>query len=134
MKINDLKRKSNNVVQQKKFCKLLKEKRSTQNPEKVIFNFSGYVLPDCGKSLLTKSLNFSIPCKKLDYADYLVHFELFFRDIRNLDILSYEDLDFVKAKTKETVLSCYRSYYNNVPQIFLRKNSLLYKTSLKIRT
>ena len=48
--------------------------------------------------------------------DYLVQFELFFRDIRNLDILSNEDLHFVKAKTKETALSPYRSYNNNVPQ------------------
>ena len=116
LKINDLKLRSNSAVQQKKFCNLLKEKRSTQNPEKVIFNFSKYVLSDCEKSLLTKGLNFSIPCKKLDYADYLVQFELFFRDIRNLDILSNEDLDFVKAKTKEAALSSYRSYNNNVPQ------------------
>ena len=93
-----------------------REKRSTQNPEKVIFNFSKYVLSDCEKSLFNKGLNFSIPCKKLDYADYLVQFELFFRDIRNLEILSNEDLDFVKAKTKEAALSSYRSYINNVPQ------------------
>ena len=33
----------------------------------------------------------------------------FFRDIRNLDIWSNEDLDFVKAKTKEAALSSYRS-------------------------
>ena len=50
LKINDLKLKSNSVVQQKKFCNLLKEKRSTQNPKKVIFNFSKYVLSDCEKS------------------------------------------------------------------------------------
>ena len=47
LKINNLKLKSNSVVQQKKFCKLLKEKRSAQNPEKVIFNLSKYVLSDC---------------------------------------------------------------------------------------
>ena len=99
LKIKDLKLKSNSVVQQKKFCNLLKEKRSTQNPEKVIFNFSKYVLSDCEKSLLTKGLNFSIPCKKLDCADYLVQFELFFRDIRNFDILSNEELDFVKGSS-----------------------------------
>ena len=40
LKINDLKLKSNSVVQQKTFCN--------------IFNFSKYVLPDCEKSLLTK--------------------------------------------------------------------------------
>ena len=39
LKINDLKLILNSVVPQKKFCNLLKEKRSTQNPEKVIFNF-----------------------------------------------------------------------------------------------
>ena len=116
LKINNLKLKSNSIVKQKKFCKLLREKSSTQNLEKVIFNFSKYVLSDCEKSLLTKDLNFSIPCKKLDYADYLVQFELFFRDIPNLDILSNEDLDFVKAKTKEGALSSYRSYNNNVPR------------------
>ena len=75
--ISDLKLKSNSVVQQKKFYNLLKEKCSTQDPEKVIFNFCKYVLSDCEKSLLTEGLNFSIPCKKLDYKDYLVQFELF---------------------------------------------------------
>ena len=116
LRINDLKLKSNSAAQQKKFCNLLKVKRSTQNPEKVIFKFSNYVLSDCEISLLTEGLNLSIPCKKLGYADYPVQFELFFRDIRNLDILSNEDLDFVKAKTKEAALSSYRSYNNNVPQ------------------
>ena len=88
---------SNIAVQQKKFCNLLKEKRSTQDPGKVIFNFSKYSLSDCGNSLLTNGLNFRIPCKKLDYADYLVQFELFFRDIHNLDILTNEELGFVKT-------------------------------------
>ena len=65
LKINDFKLISNSVLQEKRFCNLLNEKRSTQNPEKVIFNFSKYVLSDCEKSLLTKGLNFSIPCKKV---------------------------------------------------------------------
>ena len=77
---------------------------------------------------MTLPSTFSVPCKRLDYADYLVKFELFFRDICNLDTLSNEDLDFVKAKTKEAAsyrttapysTSCYRTYSNNVPQIFL---------------
>ena len=38
------------------------------------------------------------------------------KDIRNLDILSNEDLYFLKAKTKEAALASYRSYNNNVPQ------------------
>ena len=119
LKSNDLKLKSNRVIHPKKSYHLLKEKRSTQNPENVIFNFSRYVLSDCEK------YTFSILCKKLDYADYLVHFELFFRDISNLDILSNEGLDFVKAKTKKqqyllidvTTIMCLK--------ICLRSDSLL---------
>ena len=63
-----------------------------------------------------KGLNFSLPPKYLDYADYLVNFELFYRNIRNLGILSNEDLDFVKARTKQVALFSYRNYNNNVPQ------------------
>ena len=116
MRSNDLKLKSSSVAKQKKFHKLLKEKRSTNNLEKVVFKFSKYILLDCKKSLLTKSLNFSILCKNLDCVDYLVNFELFVRDIRNLDILANEDLDFVEAKTKETGLWSSRAYNNNVTQ------------------
>ena len=86
------------------------------DPSKVIFNFSRYELSDCEKRLLAKGSNFSLPPKHLDYADYLVNFELFYRNIRNLGILSNEDLDFVKTRTKEAALSSYRNYNNNVPQ------------------
>ena len=63
-----------------------------------------------------KGLNFSLPPKYLDYADYLVNFELFYRNIRNLGTLSNKDLDFVKIRAKEAALSSYRNYNNNVPQ------------------
>ena len=46
------------------------------DPSKVIFNRSKYELSDCEKRLLAKSLNFSLPPEYLDYADYLVNFEL----------------------------------------------------------
>ena len=134
LKINNLKLKSSSAVQQKKFCNLLKENYSTQNPEKVIFNFSNYVLSDCEKAFLTEGLNFSVTCKKLAYVDYLVQFELFFRDILYLDILSNEDLDFVKAKTTEAAISSYRSYNNNVPQNLSKEGFIALKNSLKIKT
>ena len=54
LKSNELKLKSNSVVQQKKFYNLLKEKRSTQNPEKKIFNFTKCVLSDYERSSLVK--------------------------------------------------------------------------------
>ena len=74
-------------------------------------------------------MNFCLPPKQLKYADYLVHFELFYRDIRNLEILSNEDLDFVKTKTKETALSSFKQYNKN-PQQNLSKEQLTALTNL----
>ena len=127
--INDKILKSKSSVQQKKFYKLLQESKTENDPEKVIFNFSKYVLSDIEKKLLAKGLNFCLPPKQLKYADYLVHFELFYRDICNLEILSNEDLDFVKTKTKETALSSFRQYNKN-PQQNLSKEELTALTNL----
>ena len=121
--------KSKSSVQQKKFYKLLQESKIENDPEKVIFNFSKYVLCDTEKKLLVKDLNFCLPPKQLKYADYLVYFELFYRDIRNLEILSNEDLDFVKTKTKETALSSFIQY-NKKPQQNLSKEELPALTNL----
>ena len=45
-----------------------------------------------------------------------MHFELFFKDIHNLDILPKYDLGFVNEKAKEAVLSSYRYYNKNMFQ------------------
>ena len=111
--INDKILKSKNSVQQKKFYKLPQQSKIENDPEKVIFNFSKYVHSDIEEKLLAKGLNFCLPPKQLNYADYLVHFELFYRDIRHLEIFSDKDLDFVKTKTKETVLFSFRQYNKN---------------------
>ena len=122
--------KSKSSVQQKKFYKLLQESKIENDPEKVIiFNFSKYVLSDTEKKLLVKGWNFCLPPKQHKYADYLIHFELFYRDIGNLEILSNEDLDFVKTKTKETALSSFRQYNKN-PQQNLSKEELAALTNL----
>ena len=78
---------------------------------------------DIEKKLLAKGLNFCLTPKKLNYADCLVHFELFYRDICNLEILFNEDLDFVKTKAKETALSSFRQYNKN-PQQNISKEEL----------
>ena len=70
------------------FNKLLTVRQPRQDPEKVIFNYSNISLSDADKSLLVKGLKFSIPPKKLNYADYLANFELFYRSIYNLDSIS----------------------------------------------
>ena len=90
--------------------------KTESDPEKVIFNFSKYELSDAEKKLLRKSLTFSLAPKQLNYADYLVHLELFYRNIRNLVVLSNEDFDFVKTKTKQTALSSFRQYNKNSQQ------------------
>ena len=61
-------------------------------------------------------MNFCLAPKQLKYANYFDHFELFYRYIRDLYILSNEDLDFVKTKTKETALSSFRQYNKNPQQ------------------
>ena len=88
---------------------------------------------DCEKRILAKGWNFSFPPKYLDYADYLVNFELFYKNICSLGILPNEDLDFVKTRTKEAVLSFYRNYNNNVAQHFSKKEFLAVQNYVKIQ-
>ena len=68
------------------------------------------------RSIFLNGLNFSIPNKKFGHTVYLVKLELFYRDICNLEVLSAEDLNFIKAKTKNIALSSYQTYNSNVPQ------------------
>ena len=63
-----------------------------------------------------KGLKFSIRPKKLNYADYLANFELFYRSISNLDSTLNENLDFVKTKIKDAALTSFRNYNVNLPR------------------
>ena len=81
--------------------------------EHVIFSFSRHELTDFEKSLLVKGLNYVIPPNVLNYADYLANYELLYRDIKGLGILSNEDLNFTKTKIKEAALTSFRSYNSN---------------------
>ena len=107
---------SHDFIQQKKFNVLFKNHQPKFNPEVVIFNYYKISLSDAEMSLLVKGLWFSLPPKKLNYADYLTNFELFYRRIQNLDVSSNDDLDFVKAKIKDVALSSFRFYNANVSQ------------------
>ena len=66
----------------------------------------------------------------MDYVEYLLDFDLFYRNIRNLGILSNENLDFVKTRTKEAAPSSYWNYNNNVLQ-HLSKEEFLALQSLR---
>ena len=52
----------------------------SRDPYKVIFNFSSYVLTEYEKDLLCKGLTFSIPPKKIEYADFRTQCELLYRN------------------------------------------------------
>ena len=53
------------TIQQQKFNDLLKNKKPQHDSEKIIFNYSSYVLSEAEKSLLLKDLNYNIPPKNL---------------------------------------------------------------------
>ena len=107
---NDRSLEKRDKIQQQKFSELLKEYPSRNDPEKVLFNFSKATLNESEKVLSLCLL------KQLKYADYLLDFELFFRDICKLDILSNENLEFLKTKIKDVALSSLRYFNLNVPQ------------------
>ena len=47
---------------------------------------------------------------------YLINFELFYRSIDNLKIVSGDNLDFIKTRIKDTALTSFCNYNANVPQ------------------
>ena len=72
-------------IQNKKLnnIKVTTLENSTHNPGQVIYNFSDYELTECGKSVVCKGLEFAIPFNKLEYADFMMRFELLFCVIKN---------------------------------------------------
>ena len=48
---------------------------------KLLFNYSKISLSATEKSLLVRGLRVSLSAKKINYADYLTNFELFYRSI-----------------------------------------------------
>ena len=83
------------------------------DPENVLFNFSSYVLPDNDKSLLSKSLNFSVPNKKVEISEYLCPFELLYPEVSDFSKDS-SDKELLKGKLKELSLSSHRRLKHNI--------------------
>ena len=80
---------------------------------------------------------------KLEYSDYLLPFELLYRDIKDLD-LPNEKTNFLKAKIKDCALSSFKLYNEkgvvsslNADEIFALKtlsknNDLIFKRQIRI--
>ena len=71
-------------IQDKQFCKLSNSVVGdvSYDPEQVIHNFSGHILTEAKKSVLCRGLQFALPPQTLEYAGYMVSFELLYRDIK----------------------------------------------------
>ena len=88
------------------------ESVTLHDPDKIMFNFSSYQLSEHEKSLLNKGLNFAISPKNLNYADYMLPFELLFRDIDLLDI-PRTDRDFIQVRLRCCAFTSYRAAGKN---------------------
>ena len=79
------------------------------DPKQIIHNFSNHILTPDQESLLIKGLNFALPPKKLKYEDYMLNFELLFRDISKLETKN-EDLLFAKTNLRNITYSSFKCY------------------------
>lgn len=81
----------------------------SHDPSSVIRNYSSHVLTDDQKSLLIKGLNFAMPPKKLKYQDYLLPYELLYRNVMNENEIK-DSLVFLQSRIKDVGLSTFRLY------------------------
>ena len=95
-------------IQNYKISELMVRKLQ-HNPKKIIHNFSSYRLSDTEKLLLCKGLNFALPPKRLRFENYLLPFELLYRDVYDSENKD-ESLLHLKSKVKDVGLSSYRIY------------------------
>ena len=82
--------------------------------------------------LLAKGLNFALPPKILNRADYLLPFEMVYRDIKTMDVPS-SDLNIIKVALKEYAYSSFKKY-NFLKELNLSRdeyNALKNLSSLK---
>ena len=71
------------------------------------------MLSDNGKSLLSKSLNFSVPNKNVEISEYLCPFELLYPEVSDFSKDS-SDKELLKCKLKELSLSSHRRLKHNI--------------------
>ena len=110
-------------VQDRKIIALFNGKRKDIDPEKVIFDFSSYVLSDKDKSSLPEGLNFFLPSKKIEIQEQLCLFELLYCDVSDFS-KRRSDKELSKSKLKELNLSSHRRLKHSIPEENLTKKKL----------
>ena len=105
-----------NIHSKKLFNLRLDVSKVSNDLDRISFNYSSHNLSKIEKSLLCKGLNIAIAPNKLEYSDYLLPFDLLYRDIKALDLRN-EKTKFLKAKIKDCALSFFKLY--NEKALFL---------------
>ena len=82
------------------------------------------------KSVLCKDLQFALPPKNLEYADYMVSFELLFRDINTTNLSNIQN-ETIKSKLRDIAFSSFNSFNKNKPKNNLTEAELHALNSLK---
>ena len=110
--LNDEKIRRAQLVQERKLVNLgLQTAAETNDPEKVIFNFSNRVLTTNEKQLLVRGLNLSIPPKSLNYADFLHPFEQsFYQLLKDNPDLKQAQIDPLSSALKSAAYDCINTY------------------------
>ena len=112
-----------NIYSKKLFNLGLEFSKVSHDADKIIFNSSSYTLSKSEKRLLCKNVNFAIPPDSFEHSDYLLPFELSYRDIKDLD-LSNEKTNFSKAKIKDRALSSFKLYNEKGTVSILNKDEI----------
>ena len=87
------------LKQNLKLSKLFEE-NIKHDPKQVIHNYSSYKLTQEQESALIKGLNFALPPKKLKYEDYMLPFELLYRDFKTYNKKEHKFENISKAEHK----------------------------------
>ena len=103
---NDKSLRKHQKIQNTKFGKLSEVSRESvsHGPERIIYNFSSHKLTELEKSVLSKGLQFALPPKRLEYADYMLPFELMFCDFKTNDLTTSQNSS-IKSKVLDTAFT-----------------------------
>jgi hypothetical protein len=91
------------------------------DPKQIIHNFSSHELTEHQESVLMKGLNFATPPKKIKYEDFMLPFELLYRDIDDID--KKEEVIFAKNELKHIAFSSFKTFnkksheFENITQL-----------------
>ena len=81
------------------------------DPDKVIFNYSSYMLNEVEKKVLSRGLKFSVRSEKLNYCEFLTPFEKLATSLKNRPVADEKlNFEFVRTKLKSIALSAIYGY------------------------